>query len=155
MTADHGAAAVVPLQSRQLRKQAGGEQAGISPDAVMGQGRQPVRVAAERRHQPLLAVPPQQRLVLEENLRLWLASARLAAQGGDEARYRAALGKVRETLVRFYVSDDPAVASTLAALDELAAQPLAAHRVALTDSFAALAQIEARLQAEAAAASAP
>ena len=98
---------------------------------------------------------PQQRLVLEENLRLWLASARLAAQGGDEARYRAALGKVRETLVRFYVSDDPAVASTLAALDELAAQPLAAHRVALTDSFAALAQIEARLQAEAAAASAP
>lgn len=35
---------------------------------------------------------PQQRLVLEENLRL-CASARLAAQGGDEARYRAALGK--------------------------------------------------------------
>lgn len=98
---------------------------------------------------------PQQRLVLEENLRLWLASARLAAQGGDEARYRAALGKVRETLVRFYASGDPAVASTLTAVDELAAQPVAAHRVALTDSFAALAQIEARLQAEAATASAP
>ena len=36
MAADHGAAAVVPLQSRQLRKQAGRKQAGISPDAVMG-----------------------------------------------------------------------------------------------------------------------
>ena len=98
---------------------------------------------------------PQQRLVLEENLRLWLASARLAAQAGDEARYRAALEKTREALVRFYATQDPAVTAALATLDELAAQPIAAHRVALTESFAALAQIEARLQVEAASAPAP
>lgn len=98
---------------------------------------------------------PQQRLVLEENLRLWLASARLAAQAGDEGRYRAALEKTREALVRFYATQDPAVVAALATLDELVAQPIAAQRVALTESFAALAQIEARLQAEAVSAPAP
>lgn len=97
---------------------------------------------------------PQIRLVLEENLRLWLSSARLAAQSGDEARYRAALDKVREAVERFYERDDPVVAATLAALDELTAQAVGATRLSLTDSFAALARIEERLQAETAASSA-
>ena len=63
MPPDHSAAAVVPLQSQQLRKQAGREQAGVPPDAVVAQGHQPVRMAAVDLYQPLHTVPPQQRLI--------------------------------------------------------------------------------------------
>ena len=63
MTADDGAAAVILPQRPQLREEAGREQAGIAPDAVVAQSHDAGRVPAVEVQQPRHAGLLQQGLV--------------------------------------------------------------------------------------------
>ena len=63
VTADHGAAALIALQSHELGKKAGREDAGVAPLTVMAAGNDFFRVCAVKIAQRFHAFPPQQRLV--------------------------------------------------------------------------------------------
>ena len=85
MAADDGAAAAVALQRPQLRKEAGGEQAGIAPDAVVSQRRDAGGMSAVKVEQPLHAGALQQRLVGHQKQRGVAVFQRVQAKGDGVA----------------------------------------------------------------------
>ncbi len=89
---------------------------------------------------------PQQALTLHLNLAAWVASARLAVDKGDSAGYQAALAAVDQAVRRFLAAD-PTRQAIEQILGELKAAPVAARRLTLTRSLAALAELESRLSA--------
>ncbi len=60
---DHGGAPPVPLQGQELGEKFPGKNTGVAPPAVAAQGHDPVRVAQEAAQGPGHRLPPQQRLV--------------------------------------------------------------------------------------------
>ena len=63
MAADHLIAAVIPLQSQQLREQPCREQAGVPPDTVVTQRSDVLRMLPVKVHQAPHALPAQQGLI--------------------------------------------------------------------------------------------
>ena len=63
MAADHGTAAPVSGERHQLRKEGGGEDAGVAPHAAVAQGRDALRPQAPLFRQRQDALPPQKGLV--------------------------------------------------------------------------------------------
>lgn len=69
---------------------------------------------------PLLS--PEESFFLHRNVELDLKAARLAAMSGDQANYDAGLGSAKEAVASYFVGEDPAVQSFVAALDDLMAR---------------------------------
>jgi len=89
---------------------------------------------------------PQQALALRINLATWIAAARVAVDKGDAAGYQTALAAVEQTVHRF-IAAGPSRQAVEQTLSELKAAPVAATRLTLTRSLAALAELETRLSA--------
>ena len=79
-----------------------------------------------------------QALILRENLKLRLLSARLALMARDQATYRDELKVAYGWLEKYYLADDPAVQSALATLRQAAATAVQPDVPALTASLTAL-----------------
>jgi uroporphyrin-3 C-methyltransferase len=84
----------------------------------------------------LPALPPQEEMVLRQNLRLFLEQARLALILRDDALLRASLQRATDWLETHFHTEAPAVAAMLAALQVLADSSL---RPALPDISESLA----------------
>jgi uncharacterized protein HemX len=69
---------------------------------------------------PLLS--PEESFFLHRNIELDLKAARLAAMAGDQANYDASLGSAKGAVAAYFVQNDPAVQSFVAALDDLMAR---------------------------------
>ncbi|TAH45799.1 MAG: hypothetical protein EYC67_10010 [Betaproteobacteria bacterium] len=102
-------------------------------------------VRVERLDQPdpvLLA--PAQNTFLRENLKIRLLTARLALLARDGRTYAADLAQARLWVDKFFDPRDERVQATLAELRELEQVALSAELPALTESFAALRQLQSR-----------
>jgi len=69
---------------------------------------------------PLMS--PEEIFFLHRNVELDLKAARLAAMSGDADNYTESLRSARQAVSSFFLQEDPAVESFVAALDELAAR---------------------------------
>ncbi len=85
---------------------------------------------------PLIA--PDQRVFLNQNLRLQLESARLALLSRDAEGLRHHLGIARDWLARHYDADDARVAALLGGIDELARLDIAPDMPDISASLKAL-----------------
>lgn len=85
---------------------------------------------------PLLA--PEQHDALVQNIELRLASARLAALGGDQENFRLDVLQARDWLQRYYGTDQPAAAKLIERLDEFAAVELHPALPEISGSLTAL-----------------
>ena len=65
---------------------------------------------------------PEEIFFLHHNVELDLKAARLAAMSGDADNYTESLRSARQAVSSFFLQEDPAVESFIAALDELAAK---------------------------------
>ncbi len=102
-------------------------------------------VRVERLDQPdpvLLA--PAQNTFLRENLKIRLLTARLALLARDGRTYAADVAQARQWVERYFDPRDERVQATLAELNELGHVALGAELPALTESFAALRQLQSR-----------
>ncbi len=99
------------------------------------------------RHQEAGAIPlitPDQRLLLRQNLRLKLETARLSLLRGHNQAYREALLEADEWVTRFYQSDSPATVAMHTALTRLAGVDIAPPLPDINDSLRALRQATQR-----------
>jgi len=71
---------------------------------------------------PLMS--PEEIFFLHRNVELDLKAARLAAMAGDADNYTESLRSARQAVSSFFLQEDPAVESFIAALDELAARDI-------------------------------
>jgi uroporphyrin-3 C-methyltransferase len=71
---------------------------------------------------PLMS--PEEIFFLHHNVELDLKAARLAAMSGDADNYTESLRSARQAVSSFFLQEDPAVESFIAALDELAAKDI-------------------------------
>lgn len=113
-------------------------------------------VRVERLDQPdpvLLA--PAQNTFLRENLKIRLLTARLALLARDGRTYAADIVQARQWVERYFDPRDERVQVTLAELNELGQVALSTELPALTESFAALRQLQSRARETAPPAAAP
>ncbi|MEW6645970.1 MAG: uroporphyrinogen-III C-methyltransferase [Pseudomonadota bacterium] len=101
-----------------------------------------------RRHDAgsLPLTTPDQRLLLRQNLRLKLETARLSLLRGHGQAYRAALQEADAWVERFYDAASPATVGMREALGRLAAIDVAPPLPAIDQSLHALREISARLE---------
>ncbi|GAB4293194.1 MAG: hypothetical protein Kow0096_08650 [Thiohalomonadaceae bacterium] len=101
-----------------------------------------------RRHDAgsLPLTTPDQRLLLRQNLRLKLETARLSLLRGHGQAYRAALQEADAWVERFYDAASPATVGMREALGRLAAIDIAPPLPAIDQSLHALREISARLE---------
>ncbi|ATE59024.1 uroporphyrinogen-III C-methyltransferase [Thauera sinica] len=102
-------------------------------------------VRIERLDQPdPVLLSPAQNTFLRENLKIRLLTARLALLARDGRTYVADLAQARLWVERFFDLNDERVQATLAELQELQQVALSTELPALTESFAALRQLQSR-----------
>lgn len=101
-----------------------------------------------RRHDAgsLPLITPDQRLLLRQNLRLKLETARLALLRGHGVAYRAALQEADAWVERFYDAESPATVGMREALGRLAAIDVAPPLPDIDQSLHALREISAHLE---------
>jgi uncharacterized protein HemX len=101
-----------------------------------------------RRHDAgnLPLTTPDQRLLLRQNLRLKLETARLSLLRGHAQAYRAALLEADGWVERFYDAASPATVGMREALGRLAAIEIAPELPAIDQSLHALREVSARLE---------
>lgn len=101
-----------------------------------------------RRHDAgsLPLTTPDQRLLLRQNLRLKLETARLSLLRGHAQAYRAALQEADEWVTRFYDAESAATVSMHEALGRLAAVDVAPALPSIEQSLQALREVSARLE---------
>lgn len=75
--------------------------------------------------QPLL--PPEQRVYLDQNLRLLLEQAQLAALRRDSTLFQSRLRQAKEWVETYFFVEDAKVKSIIAKFDELSAAPISAE----------------------------
>ena len=95
-----------------------------------------VRIQRFDQQAPVLLAPGQE-FFLRENLKLRLLNARLALLSGDQATFRNEIEVAQSWLARHFLTEDKAVQSGLAALQQMAAAPLSVELPTLNDSQAA------------------
>ncbi|MCC6715565.1 MAG: uroporphyrinogen-III C-methyltransferase [Gammaproteobacteria bacterium] len=78
---------------------------------------------------------PGKRYLLQQNLRLELASARLEVLRGDTANFRATLARVDELLERYYDTQSPEIAGMRATLAPMASLELSPELPSLQDAL--------------------
>lgn len=78
---------------------------------------------------------PGKRYLLQQNLRLELASARLEVLRGDTANFRATLARVDELLERYYDTKSPEIAGMRATLAPMASLELSPELPSLQDAL--------------------
>ena len=106
--------------------------------------RQLVRI--ERLDQPVpVLLAPEQSSYLRENVKIRLLTARLALLARDGRSYGEDLRQAAQWLERYFDPRDEAVQNTLGDLRSLAASPVNIARPGLTESFAALRGLQARM----------
>lgn len=102
-------------------------------------------VRVERLDQPAPALlAPAQSTFLRENLKIRLLTARLALLARDGRTYAADLAQAHAWIERYFDVRDERVIGALAELTELEGVALSSEVPALTESFAALRQIQVR-----------
>jgi len=101
-----------------------------------------------RRHDAgsLPLITPDQRLLLRQNLRLKLETARLSLLRGHGPAYRAALQEADAWVERFYDAQSPATVGMREALGRLAAVDVAPELPAIDQSLHALREVSARVE---------
>lgn len=101
-----------------------------------------------RRHDAgsLPLTTPDQRLLLRQNLRLKLETARLSLLRGHGPAYRAALQEADAWVERFYDAESPATIGMREALGRLAAVDIAPELPAIDQSLHALREVSARVE---------
>jgi uroporphyrin-3 C-methyltransferase len=101
-----------------------------------------------RRHEAgsLPLITPDQRVLLRQNLRLKLETARLSLLRGHAQAYHAALQEADEWVARFYDADSAATVAMREVLARLAATDIAPALPALDQSLHALREITARME---------
>lgn len=119
--------------------------------ALMGKMWADIRGLVEVRHHEAGSLPlltPDQRLLLRQNLRLKLETARLALLRGQGPIYLAALQEADEWVERFYDSESAATVGMREALGRLAAIDIAPELPAIEQSLHALREVGTSPEAE-------
>lgn len=136
-----GPRAEAPVEETGEEAEAGGWR------ALMGKMWADIRGLVEIRHHEAGSLPlltPDQRLLLRQNLRLKLETARLALLRGQGPIYAAALQEADEWVERFYDSESAATVGMREALGRLAAINIAPELPAIEQSLHALREAAAR-----------
>ncbi len=102
-----------------------------------------VRVERLDQPEPVLLAPAQSTF-LRENLKIRLLTARLALLAGDARTFAADLAQARNWIERFFDPRDPQVQEAIAELRALEATRVRIDPPELTESLAALRQLQAR-----------
>ena len=138
-----------------------GQEAGAAPDGeaspldfvtrlaqdVWRELRTLVRIERLDQTEPVL-LGPAQSTFLRENLKIRLLTARLALLARDGRTYAADLAQARSWLERFFDLRDERVQQALTELRELEAMPVRVEAPELTESLAALRQLQARARTQ-------